>query len=163
MSNYYLTYDIYGSPILTNVPSVYIQHGWGGSSKERANHKYIARIDTPDGYRYFYTQKEIDAYYNKLQKEVSDVKEAYDKYEKRPYITYTTTHMKKKKRHVVYRDSLDSNFKSSNGNSTYYANHKTHTYKDAFAAADQKQQQRKAYITKYQGQLDTYNKSRNGG
>lgn len=38
----------------------YLQHAASGSSRE--NHKYIARIGTPNNYIYFYTQAELDRY-----------------------------------------------------------------------------------------------------
>lgn len=43
----------------------YIEHARG----QRNNHKYYVRIsDGKGGFRYFYSQKEVDAYYNKKRK-----------------------------------------------------------------------------------------------
>ena len=45
-----------------------LEHGLFGSTKPRANTKYIHKIDLGNGkYRYFYTQQELDAY-NRMQK-----------------------------------------------------------------------------------------------
>ena len=42
----------------------YLEHLFGlGHKKERKNHKYIAKIDTPKGVRYFYTYADLKAYY----------------------------------------------------------------------------------------------------
>lgn len=41
--------------------------------KTRKNHKYILRLKLGDAYRYFYSQDEIDAYYNKGKQKVNDL------------------------------------------------------------------------------------------
>ena len=57
MSNdYIITVDENGEP--------YIAHWFGLGHKESSNNrKYIAKIATPKGIRYFYTKADLDAYY----------------------------------------------------------------------------------------------------
>jgi len=53
-----------------------LEHGLFGSTKPRANTKYIHKIDLGNGkYRYFYTQQELDAY-NAMRKLGKGVKNA---------------------------------------------------------------------------------------
>ena len=55
-NNYIITVDEYGQP--------YIAHWFGLGHKEPSNNrKYIAKIATPKGIRYFYTKADLDAYY----------------------------------------------------------------------------------------------------
>lgn len=65
MSDYYVAVDENGQP--------YITHAfWNRKGQERKNHKYIAREKIGNRFRYFYTQKEWDAF----KKAKSGVKEA---------------------------------------------------------------------------------------
>ena len=57
-SNYIITVNKNGEP--------YIAHWFGLGHKESSNNrKYIAKIATPKGIRYFYTKADLDAYYLK--------------------------------------------------------------------------------------------------
>lgn len=55
-SDYIITVDENGEP--------YIAHWFGlGHRNPPKNHKYVARIETPKGVRYFYTNADLKAYY----------------------------------------------------------------------------------------------------
>jgi len=55
-SDYIITVDENGEP--------YIAHWFGlGHRNPPRNHKYVARIETPRGIRYFYTNADLKAYY----------------------------------------------------------------------------------------------------
>ncbi len=55
-SDYIITVDENGEP--------YIAHWFGlGHRNPPRNHKYVARIETPRGVRYFYTNADLKAYY----------------------------------------------------------------------------------------------------
>lgn len=55
-NDYIITVDENGEP--------YIAHWFGlGHRNPPKNHKYVARIETPKGVRYFYTKADLDVYY----------------------------------------------------------------------------------------------------
>lgn len=53
--------------------SNYLEHSAKGTSWEKQDHKYVARVETADGkIIYFYNQKEYDKYMSGKKKQVSD-------------------------------------------------------------------------------------------
>ena len=135
---YYIGVDYRGQPYIAHVG------GYGGQAKERANHKYIARIDTPDGYRYFYTEKELEAYYNKLQKEVNNNRK-------------------------IYEDQKGKIKVSKNGGKSHYyksvdelSDLQKKKYKNSIQEMPERDAKREAWLNKYEAQLDEHNKSKKG-
>ena len=95
------------------------------------------KIDTPDGVRYFYTEKEIEAYRKKLTKEIKYRQDAHAKQQG----TVTVTHSKSKKK-VSFDDYRQR--AASNDNKIHNARKRD--------ADDQ------AWLDKYQRQLSALNK-----
>jgi len=79
--NYIITVDEHGEP--------YIAHWFGlGHRNPPRNHKYVARIETPKGVRYFYTKADLYAYQLR-QKVKGKVKNLFTR--KKPIVQETSS------------------------------------------------------------------------
>ena len=53
----------------------FLEHSAKGRSWTKQNHKYVARVETSNGeYRYFYSQKDYDAYLSGLKEKAKKLK-----------------------------------------------------------------------------------------
>ena len=107
--------------MVTDQGEPYIAHAGFWSKK---NHKYLAKVKTAFGWRYFYTQQEIDAYNNNKHRSKNKIQYSKDSVKQQDKIVEQWSHERKvaKKYYEDMNDKLNDlimKYESTNGHRSF--------------------------------------------